>query len=164
VLASNLGLSYIAHYNAPAYFRELKEKTKFKQMVFTSFGILTALYALVMGAGYATFGDTCQGNILLNYHPSDALSTLARFATLVSILVGFPLVFCGIREGVLSILLNSGYKANFELTVRDPPRERSKRKIASGAPTPTQQPGGRGGRKDGTGERANSRRKRQQPT
>lgn len=34
-----------------------------------------------MMAGYATFGDICQGNILLNYHPNDILSTFGRLAT-----------------------------------------------------------------------------------
>ena len=34
-----------------------------------------------MMAGYVTFGDVCQGNILLNYHPNDVLATLGRIAT-----------------------------------------------------------------------------------
>ena len=47
----------------------------------SSFAILTVIYASVMAAGYSTFGDICEGNILLNYHPGDVLSTLGRVAT-----------------------------------------------------------------------------------
>ena len=103
VLMSNLGLAYIAHYNAPVYYRELKDKTQFKKVVRIAFGTLTVLYAVVMAAGVATFGDVCQGNILLNYHPADRLSTLGRVATFASILFGFPLAFCGIRDSAISL-------------------------------------------------------------
>jgi len=103
VLMSNLGLAYIAHYNAPTYYREMRDKTQFKKMVMISFSILTLLYAAVMAAGYATFGDICEGNILLNYHPSDFLSTLGRVATGVSILFGFPLAFCGCTAGMMGV-------------------------------------------------------------
>lgn len=57
-----------------------------------------------MSAGYATFGDVCKGNILLNYHPKDLLSTLARVATGCSILFGFPLVMCGVRESLVGVV------------------------------------------------------------
>ena len=33
VLMSNLGLAYIAHYNAPTYYREMRNKGDFKKMV-----------------------------------------------------------------------------------------------------------------------------------
>lgn len=72
-------------------------------MVAISFSILTVLYAAVMAAGYGTFGDICEGNILLNYHPSDFLSTLGRVATGISILFGFPLAFCGITSGMMGV-------------------------------------------------------------
>merc|ERR1712129_385006 len=88
VLASNLGLAYIAHYNAPIFYRQLKNRSskRFNVMVSVSFMVLTLLYVTTMSAGYATFGDVCEGNILLNYHPKDLLSTLARVATGCSIL------------------------------------------------------------------------------
>ena len=53
-----------------------------------------------MVAGYSTFGDVCQGNILLNYSSSDILSTLGRLATGLSIIFGFPLISNGAREGL----------------------------------------------------------------
>lgn len=106
VLASNLGLAYVAHYNGTIFYRELKHTCpkKFGKMVHIAFGILTVLYSVIMLAGYFTFGDVTQGNILLNYHPSDLLSTLARFATGLSILFGFPLVMVGVVEGFAGVL------------------------------------------------------------
>ena len=83
VLASNLGLAYIAHYNAPNFYRSLKDTNskRFRLMVNITFITLITLYIATMMAGYATFGDICHGNILLNYHPNDILSTFGRLAT-----------------------------------------------------------------------------------
>jgi len=114
VLCSNLGLAFIAHYNAPVYFREMKNKKDFKKMVKIAFAILTTIYALTMMSGMKTFGDVCQGNIILNYHPKDILSTLGRFATFFSILFGFPLTFCGIREGAQGIATRFNWKSVLE--------------------------------------------------
>jgi len=105
VLVSNLGLAYIAHYNAPSYWSELQHNKvpgRFASMVRVSYAILTTIYLLAMCAGYYTFGDVCMGNILLNYHPGDILSTLGRLATGFSIVFGFPLVHNGAREGLKS--------------------------------------------------------------
>eukprot|EP00638_Chattonella_subsalsa_P020717 CAMPEP_0117891206 /NCGR_PEP_ID=MMETSP0950-20121206/23815_1 /TAXON_ID=44440 /ORGANISM="Chattonella subsalsa, Strain CCMP2191" /LENGTH=222 /DNA_ID=CAMNT_0005750675 /DNA_START=1179 /DNA_END=1847 /DNA_ORIENTATION=- len=66
-----------------------------------SFLVLTLLYSSVMAAGYKTFGDNCQSNIIKNYHPDDVLAGLARLATGISILFGFPLTFIGLRDGFI---------------------------------------------------------------
>ncbi|OEU20517.1 Aa_trans-domain-containing protein [Fragilariopsis cylindrus CCMP1102] len=114
VLASNLGLAYIAHYNAPNFYRSLKDTNskRFRLMVNITFITLVTLYIATMMAGYATFGDICQGNILLNYHPNDILSTFGRLATGFSILFGFPLVVCGAREAIIGL---TSSLANVEL-------------------------------------------------
>jgi sodium-coupled neutral amino acid transporter 11 len=113
ILASNLGLAYISHYNGPAYYRELRDANtcRFGKMVGISFTILTLLYIVTMGAGYETFGDATQGNILLNYHPKDKLAMMGRLATGFSILFGFPLVAKGAREGIASAASSLGYPA-----------------------------------------------------
>eukprot|EP00531_Pseudo-nitzschia_arenysensis_P021035 CAMPEP_0116155076 /NCGR_PEP_ID=MMETSP0329-20121206/22119_1 /TAXON_ID=697910 /ORGANISM="Pseudo-nitzschia arenysensis, Strain B593" /LENGTH=487 /DNA_ID=CAMNT_0003652095 /DNA_START=130 /DNA_END=1590 /DNA_ORIENTATION=+ len=110
VLASNFGLAYIAHYNAPNFYRSLKDANtkRFRSMVGISFFTLAILYTATMMAGFATFGDVCQGNILLNYHPNDLLSTLGRLATGLSILFGFPLVACGAREAIIGLASSFG--------------------------------------------------------
>jgi len=111
VLASNLGLAYVAHYNSPSFFRELKDTStkRFRVMVSVSFALLVLLYIATMAAGYSTFGDVCQGNILLNYHPDDVLATLGQLATGFSILFGFPLVAAGARESIQGVASSLGY-------------------------------------------------------
>jgi len=110
ILTANMSLAYIANYNAPSFYRELKDTSneRFRKMVVISFGLLVILYVITMAAGYSTFGDACQGNILLNCHPDDILSNLGRVATWFSILFGFPLVMSGAREGLIGTASSMG--------------------------------------------------------
>jgi sodium-coupled neutral amino acid transporter 11 len=102
VLISNLSLAFIAHYNGPSYWQSLSNATsaRFSQVALPAYAILALIYTTTMVAGYATFGDVCEGNILLNYSSSDILSTLGRLATGLSIIFGFPLISNGAREGL----------------------------------------------------------------
>ena len=113
VLVSNFGLAFIAHYNAPSYYREMKKDTpkSFPRMVLTAYTILATIYVTTMCAGYKTFGDTSRGNILLNYHPKDMLAFLGRLATGFSVIFGFPLVSNGAREGLKNASSALGYPA-----------------------------------------------------
>lgn len=54
VLMSSLGLSFIAHYNAPSFFKGMENPTlpRFSKMVKTSYVILAAIYCTAMSAGY----------------------------------------------------------------------------------------------------------------
>lgn len=110
VLASNLGLAFVAHYNSPSFYRALENTNtkRFQKMVNFSFALLVTLYIVTMASGYSTFGDACEGNILLNYHPDDILATLGRLATFFSILFGFPLVVTGARESMVGALNSVG--------------------------------------------------------
>ena len=65
VLSANLGLAYVAHYNAPPLAESLARgdggaRRRFRQVTFLSFTVLVALYAGVMAAGKATFGDAAR--------------------------------------------------------------------------------------------------------
>jgi len=113
VLVSNLGLAFIAHYNGPSYWKALKEWTseRFQKVSLRAYAVLALLYTVTMVAGYSTFGDVCQGNILLNYSSRDVLSTLGRFATFFSIIFGFPLVSNGNREGLKNVAAYFGHDA-----------------------------------------------------
>lgn len=113
ILVSNFGLAYIGHYNAPNYYRSLRRTNskRFRLMVNSAYLTLFLFYTTAMIAGYATFGDVCQGNILLNYHPDDLLSTFGRLATGFSILFGFPLVVIGAREAIIGLASNFGNAA-----------------------------------------------------
>ena len=111
VLVSNLGLAFIAHYNAPTYYRELKKESSetFSKMTRSAYLILASIYVITMCAGYATFGDTARGNILLNYHPKDMLALFGRLATGLSVIFGFPLVSNGAREGLKNAAMALGH-------------------------------------------------------
>lgn len=111
VLFSTYGLAYVAHYNAPTFYRELENTNsrRFAIMVSTSYALLTALYTITMVAGFSTFGTACHGNILLNYHSADALAILGRVATGCSILFGYPMIITGTREGLIRCSSSFGY-------------------------------------------------------
>jgi amino acid permease len=59
VLASNLGLAYVAHYNSPSMYRELKDTSskRYSKMVNIAYTLLILLYIITMCGGYSTFGD-----------------------------------------------------------------------------------------------------------
>jgi amino acid permease len=106
VLTSNLGLAYIAHYNAPAFYKALADRSRarFRTVCTYAFGILSLLYLVMMLLGHRTFGDVTSANILRNYAPSDPLAILGRFATFASILFGFPLAMLGLKDSTVSLL------------------------------------------------------------
>jgi len=76
VLSSNLGLAYIAHYNAPAFYRTLDRRSprRFARVVTLAFSVLAVLYASIMLLGYVTFGDNAASNLLRNYAQGDSLA------------------------------------------------------------------------------------------
>mmetsp|Transcript_9618 Transcript_9618/g.16794 ORF Transcript_9618/g.16794 Transcript_9618/m.16794 type:complete len:505 (-) Transcript_9618:132-1646(-) len=106
ILICMLSTAYMAHFNAPKFFIELKDNTikRFNTVVGTSFGISIAFFALVGAIGFLTFGSASSGLILNNYAGTDALMGLSRIAVAASIVFSFPLAFAGAREGWLDLL------------------------------------------------------------
>jgi amino acid permease len=104
-LASNLGLSYIAHYNAPAFYRELSDKSAARFAVASggAFTLLALLNLPMMLLGYATFGDNSAANIISNYANSDALALVGRVATAASLIAAFPLAMAGLKDALFSL-------------------------------------------------------------
>mmetsp|Transcript_16760 Transcript_16760/g.38451 ORF Transcript_16760/g.38451 Transcript_16760/m.38451 type:complete len:375 (+) Transcript_16760:1-1125(+) len=115
VLCSNLGLAYIAHYNAPAFYRALERRStkRFATAVSYAFLILSLLYTGIMLLGYSTFGDNSSANLLKNYGQADTLALLGRVATFLSLLFGFPLAMLGLRDSSRSLL--EGVEGNLAL-------------------------------------------------
>jgi len=106
ILISMLSTAYIAHFNAPKFYRELKNNTlkRFNTVVSTSFGISIALYAIVSSLAFLTFGGACSGLILNNYSTNDQLISLSRFAIAISLISSYPLLFVGLRDGLFDLL------------------------------------------------------------
>jgi len=69
ILLCMLSTAYLAHYNAPKFFNELKDNTvpRFNKMIAASFSLAIALCVAVMSIGFLTFGKNSSGLILNNY-------------------------------------------------------------------------------------------------
>ena len=106
ILVCMLSTAYMAHFNAPKFFTELKDNTikRYNTVVGTSFGISVLFFGLVGSLGFLTFGATSNGLILNNYAGADTLMGLSRVAVAASIVFGYPLVFAGARDGWLDML------------------------------------------------------------
>jgi amino acid permease len=106
ILVSMLSTAYIAHFNAPKFYRELKNNTmpRFNTVVFSSFGISVAVYAVVSAMAFLTFGSVTGGLILNNYSTKDALLSFSRFAVALSLIFSYPLLFVGSRDGLLDLI------------------------------------------------------------
>jgi amino acid permease len=106
ILVSMLSTAYIAHFNAPKFYRELKNNTmpRFNTVVSSSFGISVAVYAAVSAMGFLTFGSATGGLILNNYSTKDVLLSFSRFALALSLIFSYPLLFVGARDGLLDLI------------------------------------------------------------
>ncbi|EJK46352.1 hypothetical protein THAOC_34982 [Thalassiosira oceanica] len=106
ILICMLSTAYMAHFNAPKFYTELKDNTikRYNTVVGTSFGVSVLIFALVASLGFLTFGSNCSGLILNNYSGKDALMSLSRVAVAISIVFSFPLAFVGARDGWLDLL------------------------------------------------------------
>lgn len=98
--------AFIAHYNAPRFYAELKNPTvpRFRTVVLVSFGASTVVTLLVMVFGFWTFGANCDGYILNNYSDKDELITFCRILIAIAITLTYPITFLGARDGVLDVL------------------------------------------------------------
>jgi amino acid permease len=106
ILVCLLSTAYMAHFNAPKFYTELKDNTiqRYNTVVGTSFGISILLFGLVGSLGFLTFGVSSSGLILNNYSGKDVLMSLSRIAVAVSIVFSYPLAFAGARDGWLDLL------------------------------------------------------------
>jgi len=101
-----LSEAYIAHYNSPRFWVELKDRTvpRFGKVVSYSFGISAIYYVFVTSFGFLTFGASCSGYILDNYATTDVLASISRSCVSFSLIVTYPIIFMGFRDGILDVL------------------------------------------------------------
>jgi len=106
IFVSMLSTAFMAHFNAPKFYNELKDKTlpKYYKVVSTSFAVSISIFALVASIGFLTFGANSSGLILNNYSTRDGLMNLSRIAVAISLVFSYPLAFVGARDGVLDLL------------------------------------------------------------
>ena len=104
VLISMISTAYVAHYNAPKFYNDLKNKDDYNLVVVAAFGFAALMYMTVMWAGFLSFGRHSTGFILNNYASSDKAATVARLAIGLAILFGYPLTFGALREGVFDLV------------------------------------------------------------
>jgi amino acid permease len=98
--------AFVAHYNSPRLYTELKDTSiaRIRVVVSSGFGASTVIYILIMCFGFSTFGAASSGYILNNYSSHDPIMTTSRFLIAFSILFTYPVTFFGTRDGVLDIL------------------------------------------------------------
>ncbi|CAJ1963717.1 unnamed protein product [Cylindrotheca closterium] len=106
ILISMLSTAYIAHFNAPKFFKELKNNTleRFNMVTSASFGISIAFYCIVSSLAFLTFGSNCASMVLDSYSSKDSLLLAGRFAVAVSLIFSYPLMFQGSRDGLLDLV------------------------------------------------------------
>jgi amino acid permease len=106
ILVCMLSTAYMAHFNAPRFYIELKENTmsRYYTVVASSFGLSIVLMGFIAALGFLTFGKAASGLVLNNYAPNDLWMSASRVAVAVSLVFGYPLAFQGCRDGVLDVL------------------------------------------------------------
>ena len=114
VLVSMLSTSFIAHYNAPAFYNELKDTSmpRFNKVVTYAFIASIVTFIFMMSLGFLTFGGATAGFVLNNYSGSDNLITFARLAIGLALLTGYPFTFSALRDGILDLQKSSGEERN----------------------------------------------------
>jgi amino acid permease len=106
VLVSILSTGFVAHYNAPRYYFELKDHTtgRFNIVVNVSFILAALIYVAVSSVGFLTFGENSKGFVLDNYSYRDPLVSIARGGVATSVIFAYPLLFHGGRDSFLALV------------------------------------------------------------
>lgn len=106
--------SFSAHYNAPTYYAELKDKSfmNYFKVSMYAFAIATALFTFFGLAGFARFGDEVLGNVLKSYSADDPWIQMSWLCMMVSTVFNFPHAFQRMRSS-FNALLNKKADDNF---------------------------------------------------
>ena len=116
VLVSILASAFLCHFVAPQFYNELapgegpaadakpRKMKRFSLLTAGGFGLSALLTAVVMAAGFLTFGGAADGYILNNYAPTDRLAQLARVAIGSQIVFTYPFIHLGLRDSTTDLL------------------------------------------------------------
>lgn len=117
VLLSMLATAFLAHFNAPKFYRELPTPTDgstkqsaFRKLCIGAFSLSAVISAAIMSGGFLTFGGAAKGLILNSYATADPLAFLARLGICASIIFSYPLIFVALRDATQELLGIDGSK------------------------------------------------------
>lgn len=107
LLVNGLAVAFLSHYNGCKYYREFigHRPDRFGKFVSLAFALVSVLFFIAMVVGYATFGQYCEGTVLNNYARDDSLANVARIGMGLANVFSFPLMFSGLREAVLALIV-----------------------------------------------------------
>ena len=105
ILLSMLSTAFIAHYNAPKFYSEMKDTSsqKFNGAVTRAFGFSIAIFIFIMSMGFLTFGGASSGFVLNNYASTDSLASVARLAIGMALITSYPFTFSALRDGIMDL-------------------------------------------------------------
>lgn len=103
--------SFSAHYNAPTYYAELKEKSfvNYTKVTIYAFAIATFLFTTFGLAGFARFGDAVLGNVLKSYSADNPMVQISWLCMMVSTVFNFPHAFQRMRTSWNAIINKEPY-------------------------------------------------------
>merc|ERR1719265_449817 len=107
LLVNGLAVAFLSHYNGCKYYREYIDHRpdRFGRIVSFAFFLVSMMFFFAMVFGYATFGHYCQGTVLNNYAEDDFVADIARVGMGLANVFSFPLMFSGLREAVLALIV-----------------------------------------------------------
>ena len=102
ILAALLSYCFVAHYNAPRYYTELKDKDKdsyaFLKMAGTAYLGSASIYIGTIALAMSLFGKHSYSFALNNFVARDPIGLIARVAFGTSVLASYPLIFLAMRN------------------------------------------------------------------
>lgn len=106
-----VNVAFTAHYNAPRFFMELKDRSikRFSIVVFVALGISLLVYLATGIAGYLTFGECSFSDILKNYGASYETIVVARVALALLTIFTFPLANNALRSSIVDLWWQGRY-------------------------------------------------------
>lgn len=128
VLMSILATAFCAHFIAPQFYNELapdggngasqgspqvstgSKMGRFNALAAGGFGLSAVFTAVVMAAGYLTFGSASDGYILNNYAQTDALAQAARLGIGLAIVCTYPILHQGLRDTTMEAMRARGLR------------------------------------------------------
>jgi len=109
---ANLMFTFIAHYNVPKVYSELKDPTQMRLIIWTSVAIIGAPFVIIVGIiGALMFGKEADANIFLNLNNTLGLVLIIMICLVC--LLKMPLLFNLCRDLIMQEtkdFINSGLK------------------------------------------------------